>query len=148
MVELLINGIDAYEAFGVKMGDGFLDALNPPSSPKDYIENESRIEHGKRVLLKNAQGDSIVRLASREVSLIFVVEGDTPEKMAQNRVKFYNELYKGEMTIQVPEDTSNVYRLIYKGKPSSYGQDLTRTICKVAVKFEEPNPNNRDSQSY
>lgn len=143
MAELYINGVDAYLNYGVRMGEGFLDALTQPSSPKDYIENESRLRHGKQVLTKNTQGNSIIRLASRDITLTFVVMGETHEELEQNRKKFYNELYKGEITIQVPEDSNDVYRLVYKGKPSSYGQDLARTTCKVAVKFEETNPNNR-----
>ena len=144
MAELLINGLDAYTNFGVRMGDGFLDALTQPLSPKDYIENTSRIEHGKQVITKDSQGNSLVRLSSRDVSLTFIIMGDTHEEMEINRKKFYTELYKGEMIIQVPDDSNDVYHLIYKGKPSNYGQDLARTTCKVAVKFEETNPTNRE----
>ena len=47
--ELYINGNDAWTTWGVNMGDGFLDAIDAPLPMKDYIENSSRTEHGKRV---------------------------------------------------------------------------------------------------
>lgn len=45
--DLIINGKDAFITWGVRMGDGFLDAIDGFNEMKDYIENESRIEHGK-----------------------------------------------------------------------------------------------------
>ena len=48
--ELLINGKDAWTTWGVCMGEGFLDSIDAPAPMKDYIENESRLEHGKRVI--------------------------------------------------------------------------------------------------
>lgn len=145
MAELYINGVDAFTTWGVKMGDGFLDALDVPVQAKEYIENESRKEHGKRVLVKDSSGNSLVRLASREVTLTFIIMGDTHEEYLSNKRAFYDELYKGEMSIQVPDDSDNIYHLIYKGKSSSYGQSLDRTMCKITIKFEEPNPSNRGS---
>lgn len=144
MAELLINGLDAYAEYGVRMGDDFLDALTQPVSVKGYIENESRLTHGKQVLVKDSQGNSLVRLDSREVTLVFVCMGETHAELVQNRKKFYEMLYQGELTIQVPDESPDIYKLVYKGKPSSYGMNLARTICKVAIKFEEPNPNDRE----
>ena len=46
--ELKINKYSVYDTFGVRMGDGFLDALTEPLTLKENIENESRLEHGKR----------------------------------------------------------------------------------------------------
>ena len=56
--ELLINGKDAWTQWGVNMGDGFIDALDAPLPMKDYIENESRLEHGKRIITTDAKVDS------------------------------------------------------------------------------------------
>ena len=46
--DLFINGKDAWGTWGVRMGDGFLDAIDGFNEMKDYIEDESRLEHGKR----------------------------------------------------------------------------------------------------
>ena len=39
--DLFINGKDAFSTWGVRMGDGFLDAIDGFNQMKDYIENES-----------------------------------------------------------------------------------------------------------
>lgn len=65
--KLLINNKDAYVTWGVRMDDGFLTALCAPCTMKEYIENESRLEHGKRVVTDNA------KVASREVTLAFTI---------------------------------------------------------------------------
>lgn len=142
-MELIINGYDAYERFGVKMGDEFLNNLTAPLSTKDYVENQSRLEHGKQVLLLDGNGNSIVKIAPRDVTLTFVLYGANHDDYLDKRRRFYEELENGLITIQVPKDSNDVYKLLYKGKPSSYGQNLARTMCKFAIKFEEPNPKDR-----
>lgn len=47
--ELRINGKDAYTTWGISMDNNALSELMTPSSNKTFIENESRLEHGKRV---------------------------------------------------------------------------------------------------
>lgn len=44
--DLIINGKDALETWGVRMGDGFIDTIDGFNEMKDYIEDESRMEHG------------------------------------------------------------------------------------------------------
>lgn len=134
MIELLINGKDAYLEWGIRMGDKFLDALGASVPMKEFIENKSRLEHGKRVLLTNP------RLDSREITLTFTIEGETPSDYADKKKRFYDELYKVKMTIQVPENGNEVYHLNYLGKSISYAQSLDRTFGKISSKFEEPNP--------
>lgn len=68
--DLFINGKDAWGTWGVRMGDGFLDAIDGFNEMKDYIEDESRLEHGKRVITDNAKVDSresLSSLRSREI---------------------------------------------------------------------------------
>lgn len=51
-VELRINGSSTvFQDYGVKMGDDFIDTLTEPLTLKEHIENESRLEHGKRVVV-------------------------------------------------------------------------------------------------
>ena len=40
MADLIINSKDAYSTWGVRMGEGFLDALGGASPMKDFIENK------------------------------------------------------------------------------------------------------------
>lgn len=71
MNELLINGENAYTTWGVRMGDGFLDVLGASSPMKEFIENKSRLEHGKRVIINNPKVDE------REITLSFTIEGNS-----------------------------------------------------------------------
>ena len=57
MADLLINGRDAYKTWGVRMGDKFLDVLGASLPMKEFIENKSRLEHGKRVIINNPKID-------------------------------------------------------------------------------------------
>lgn len=135
--DLIINGKDAFSTWGVRMGDGFLDAIDGFNQMKDYIENESRLEHGKRVITDNARVDS------REITLQFTIEGDSESDYRTKKKAFQTELEKGAVSIKVPVLGSEVYKLVYLGKSISYGLSLDRCFGKVSSKFEEPNPADR-----
>lgn len=136
--DLFINGKDAFSTWGVRMGDGFLDAIDGFNQMKDYIENESRLEHGKRVITDNARVDS------REITLQFTIEGDSESDYRTKKKAFQTELEKGAVSIKVPVLGSEVYKLIYLGKSVSYGLSFDRRFGKVSSKFEEPNPADRN----
>lgn len=65
MAELIINGREALKEWGVRMGDNFLDVLGAPVPLKEFIENKSRLEHGKQVLMDNP------KLDEREFHIVF-----------------------------------------------------------------------------
>lgn len=137
MSDLLINGKDALAEWGVRMGNGFIDAIDTPLTMKEYIENESRTEHGKRVIVANP------KLSSRTITLPFTIEGETSSDYQSKKKAFEMELYKGIVEIQVPKNNSDVFKLIYKGNCTSYGQNQARNFGKFSAKFEEPNPSDR-----
>lgn len=135
--DLLINGRDAWKTWGINMGSGFLDALDGFNEMKDYIENESRLEHGKRMITDNA------KVASREITLQFTITGNSESDYRAKKKAFQSELEKGAVTISVPALGSEVYKLVYLGKNVSYGLSLDRCFGKVSSKFCEPNPKDR-----
>ena len=137
MNELLINTKDAYATWGVRMGDGFLDAIGSSAPMKEFIENKSRLEHGKRVIIDNP------KLDERELTLSFTIEGSSQSDYQMKKKAFFDELYKGTVDVQVPANGSDVYHLIYLGKSITYAQSLDRTFSKCSMKFCEPNPVNR-----
>lgn len=139
MSELIINGKDAFKEWGVRMGDGFLNEIDAFLSMKEYIENESPLEHGKRVLTTNA------KINSRELTLAFTIEGNSEADYRAKKKAFEAELRKGNININIPTLGSEIYKLIYKGKSISYGLSLDRTFGKFSSKFEEPNPMDRNS---
>lgn len=135
--DLLINGKDAWTTWGVRMGDDFLNVIDGFNEMKDYIENESRLEHGKRVITDNAKVDS------REITLQFTIEGSSESDYRTKKKAFQAELEKGAVNIKVPVLGSEVYKLIYMGKSISYGLSPDRCFGKISSKFEEPNPMDR-----
>jgi len=96
---------------------------------KEYIENESRLENGKRVLTTNA------KFASREMTLEFTIQGATPGDYLIKKKSFFAALYAGAVTISVPADSPDIYHLVYKGNSSTYAVSRNRCFGKVTVKF-------------
>lgn len=135
--QLLINGMDAYIKWGVSMGDNFIDNIETPAALKSYVTNESRLEHGKRVITDI----SVMKVASRDVTLQFHIFGDTQSEYLQNKKAFQDVLYAGKVDIKIPSRGNETYHLIYQGKQVSFSQ--TATEGKLSAKFEEPNPMDR-----
>lgn len=137
MADLLINGQDAFVKYGVRMGDNFLNALGAPAPMKAYIENDSRAKNGKQVLTSSS------KIASRQLSLEFTIEGATQSDFTAKKKAFFQVLYGGALTISVPANDSDVYSLIYLGNSPVYAQSMNRRFCRIVVKFEEPDPTDR-----
>ena len=137
MSDLLINTQDAYTTWGVRMGEGFLDVLGASSPMKEFIENKSRLEHGKRVIINDPKIDE------REITLSFTIEGNSQSDYQAKKKAFFEDLYKGVVDIQVPANSNEIYHLIYLGKSVAYAQSLDHTFGKISAKFNEPNPANR-----
>ena len=137
MNELLINDENAYTTWGVRRGEGVLDAIGASAPMKDFIENKSRLEHGKRVIINNPKVDE------REITLSFTIEGNSQSDYQAKKKAFFEELYKGVVDIQVPANSNEIYHLIYLGKSVAYAQSLDQTFGKISAKFNEPNPANR-----
>jgi len=135
--ELLINGKDAWTEWGVNMGKDFINIIDSFAPMKDYIENDSRLEHGKRVLVIEP------RVSSREMTLHFTIMGDSEEDFRAKRKAFEVEMRKGQIDISIPSLGNEIYHLIYLGKSISYALNTSRTFCTIASKFEEPNPMDR-----
>ena len=116
--DLLINGKDAYIFWGVRMVEGFLDVIGASAPMKDFIENKSRLEHGKRVIINDPKVDE------REITLSFTIEGSSQSDYQSKKKAFFDELYKGKVDIQVPANSNDIYHLIYLGKSITYGQNV------------------------
>ena len=127
---MIINGKNALTEWGVRMGDGFLDALGASVPVKDAIENKSRLEHGKRIIPNT-------KLDERELILTFTITGSSKSDFEAKKESFYTELYKVLVDIQIDGKT---YHLQYIGKSITYGQNLSNTFAKYSAKFCEYNP--------
>lgn len=134
--DLYINNQDAWGQWKVAMGDGFIENLLVPAGNKEFIENESRLENGKRVITTNP------KVASRDVTLTFNIHGDTTSEYLINYAAFVAVLQAGAVKIRVPA-INMVFNLIYK-KSTSFNLSRARMDSSLAVKFEEPDPTDRN----
>lgn len=134
--DLYINGKDAFETWGVNMNEGFLNSLLTPPPVKDYIENKSRLENGKRVILDNKKDDE------RDVTLVFTIKGSNQSDYISKFKAFMAEMSAGLVAINVPIIGSEKFRVYYKNSVS-FAISLDRTFSKIAMKVCEPDPSNR-----
>lgn len=134
--ELYINGVDV-STRGIDMGPGFIDAIRNSISFKEDLENNSMLEHGRRVLLSE-------KYDSRDVTLTFIVRAKGSYSVSSNDSYLLNLFLGRILTVKIKDDP-NYYRLVYTGKNTSYAH--TRNVCRRVAKFTEINPNNRGSSS-
>lgn len=134
--ELYINGIDAYDRWGVSLSDTALSALMTPAPNKAYISNKSRLENGKRVIINNPKVDE------RSVSINIHLT-------ASNTQEFYNRYYafcteilaEGKIDIKTKYQENVVYHMVYES--CTQFSQFMQGIAKFTLKLNEPNPNNR-----
>lgn len=131
MAEFLINNTDA-ATYGVRMGNGFIDALELPFPLKEPITNQSRLEDGTRAIM-------LPKKNQRDVTLTFVIRGATEADFQTKKSSFITLLTSNPITINVPSAGSAVHTLIYRSS-TEYAHSLTGKICRLAVKFTEYNP--------
>lgn len=136
MSELIINGKDAYQEWGVRMGEGFLDTLNGYYPLKEYITNNDRTQDG-------VQYFGAPKVNERSLTLNFTIEGSDKDDFTVKNRAFAEMMRKGDVTIQVPADRPDVYHLKYTGKSCIFARNVERTFAKIGLAFIEPNPTNR-----
>ncbi|WP_278713765.1 hypothetical protein [Alistipes finegoldii] len=135
--DLFINKTDTY-TMGVAMGSGFIAGLKSPASLKDFVENEDPKKDGKEVIYPDKP-----KLAARDLTLTFIITGETPEEHLLNYDTFIRMLHLGKVDIAVPGISDEIYHLTYAGNSGSYNISGDRLTSQLTVKFNEPNPANR-----
>lgn len=133
--ELYINGKDAYMAWGISMDDTSLSELMTPVSNKGFIENESRLEHGKQVLISNP------KLDARNLTLKINLTASSEQQFFERYTSFCKELATGALEIKTIYQPDVVYKTIYQS--CSQFSQFMRGIGKFTLKLNEPNPNDR-----
>lgn len=136
--ELYINGLDAYTEYGLSMESSGLSALMAPPPNKEYIENKSRQEHGKRVVVSNPMIDE------RELNLPVHIKADTRESFLEKYAKLCNVLANGKIEIKTIYEPSKVYRTNYIS--CTQFSEYRMGLAKFTLKLNEPNPTNRNVQ--
>lgn len=137
-MNVTINGKDAYTTWGIVFDSSAISSLMTPAGMKDYIENSSRSEHGKRVIT-NA---NLAKVDSRSVTITFSLMAKNEDSFFSNYASFCEEIQKtGELKIIISVQPSVEYKLLYKS--CSQFTQYNNKLAKFSLKCEEPNPNNR-----
>ena len=130
---------DGYDYYHVRMGQGFIDVLENGVQLKEHIENDSRLEHGVRMLVTT-------KVDKRTISLKFNIHGATKAAYMTNKRAFETMLLQGMVTIKVNDSNHpDYYHLVYTGKSVSYNHSYNGRFGIFTAQFIEPNPNNRTS---
>lgn len=135
-----INNKNTWDTWGAEMMDGYLEALLTPPAAKDYIENESRAEHGIRITAP----EETCLMADRELSISVLITGSTVADYLAKYASFVEELTNGKLALKVPT-LGKVFNLYYLScsKYGSYG----KCRGKFTIKLKEPNPADREDVS-
>ena len=143
MNDLLIKGVgdseykNGYDYYHVRMGQGFIDALEGGVSLKDIIENNSRLEDGVRMIVNT-------KMDKRTFTLKFNIHGNTRSQFMANKKFFEAMLLKGLVSIKVNDaDHPDYYHLVYTGKSVTYNHSYGGKFGIWTAQFTEPNPANR-----
>lgn len=133
--ELFINGKDAYMEWGISMDDTALSALMTPAPNKEFVENKSRLEHGKRVVAANPKKD--------ERNLTLQINLTAPDKdiFFARYDSFCKELATGVLEIRTKYQTNILYRTVYLS--CQQFSQFMQGIGKFVLKLNEPNPSDR-----
>lgn len=113
-----------------------MEAILTPPPVKDYIENDSRLEHGIQI----TSSPEICKMDSRELTLPFLLRETRKVTITDKYSSFVSELVKGKIALKIPA-LGKIYNLYYLscGKYGSYG----KCRGKFMVKLKEPNPGDR-----
>ena len=135
--EFYINVKDCYTTWGISMDTSSLSALMTPPPLKEFIENKSRLEHGKRVLTSNPIIDE------RNITLTFNLTAKTEEEFFSRYNSFCEELETGVINIKTKYQPNITYKTIYIS--CNQITQFMRGIARFSLKLVEYNPADRNS---
>lgn len=138
-MNVTINGKDAYTTWGIIFDSSAISALMTPAAMKEYIENSSRTEHGKRVVT-NA---NLAKVNSRTVTITFSLCAKSENDFFTKYAAFCDEIQKtGDLKIILSVQPTVAYKLLYKS--CSQFTQYNNKLAKFSLKCEEPNPKDRN----
>ena len=134
--ELIINGENADEKWGISLGESSLSELMTPPANKAFIENESRLQHGKQILVANP------KLEARNLTLQLNLTAATKSAFFDKYNLFCKEvLATGVLNIETGYQEEVVYKTIYVS--CSQFSQFMQGIAKFSLKLIEPDPSDR-----
>lgn len=137
MQKVYINDVDIYSTYGAQLIRGAYEALLMPAPSKQYINSESRNQHGTRMI---ANSDT-ARLQSRELTLSVLIAGTSQSDYLTKFRSFIDAITQGEFRLKVTA-LGTTFHLVYSSctKYGHYG--MKKGI--FALRLVEPNPKDRE----
>ena len=137
-MKVSINGKDAYTTWGIVFDSSAISSLMTPASMKSYIQNESRTEHGKRVVTNN----QLAKVASRTINLSFSLCAKSEDDFFAKFASFCDEIQNtGEIKIVLSVQPTIAYKLLYLS--CQQFTQYNNKLAKFSIRCEEPNPKDR-----
>ena len=134
--KLIINGENADEKWGISLGESSLSELMTPPANKAFIENESRLQHGKQILVANP------KVEARNLTLQLNLTAATKSAFFDKYNLFCKEvLATGVLNIETGYQEEVVYKTIYVS--CSQFSQFRQGIAKFSLKLIEPDPSDR-----
>lgn len=134
-MKVTINGKDARGTWGIVFDSSAVSALMTPPPMKDYIADESRLEHGRRVIASNAKVDR------RDVTLTLALYARSETAFYSRLNAFCTELEGARLDIELGDLPGTVYKCVYRS--CSQFTQYNGRLAKFSLKLEEPNPKDR-----
>ena len=134
--KLIINGENADEKWGISLGESSLSELMTPPANKAFIENESRLQHGKQILVANP------KVEERNLTLQLNLTAATKSAFFDKYNLFCKEvLATGVLNIETGYQEGVVYKTIYVS--CNQFSQFMQGIAKFSLKLIEPDPSDR-----
>ena len=134
--ELFINGHDAWTKWGISLDSSGLATLMTPAPLKEFISNESRLEHGRQYITTDT------KWKERELTLRLNLYAPTAALFYARYDAFCKcVLATGTVDISTRYQPDVTYRCLYQSC-TLYTQYRGK-IAKFALKLIEPNPTDR-----
>lgn len=137
--ELYINGMDAFEQWGILMSDKSLSSLIEPEPLKDPVTNKSSTMNGKQV-----RKEAIPKVDERDITLFLQIYAASRLDLFTKLKKFKTECKRRRMVISTRYEEGIFYRCDYKS--CTQYRSFHRGMATFSLRLNEPNPANRGSE--
>ena len=128
---------DIFNDFGVMLLRGCYEALLTPPAPKDYITNESRLQHGTQYTIPSGT----TRTKQREVHLPAVLKGANYDDYLAKYEAFLELLTSGNVQLKVLR-LQRIFKLVYTG--ISKFEFRSQKEATFTLEFVEPDITSRE----
>lgn len=132
-----INNKDMYATWGAMLAKGAYEALLKPAPNKALIQNKSRLEHGKVIIVNS----DVCKTDERDITISIWICGSSQSDYLTKYKAFVDEISSGLIFLKVP-DLGTIFKLTYLNC-SSYG-DYGLTKGKLTLKLNEANVKDRE----